>query len=95
MPFCYGNCAKFKARRDKRCLCFDNGIEPVDFSNRALRGATISFREWAKLEGDLPKFLNCIDLHKMDKIDKRFNKIAQTLESLSQIVHWGECKRPS
>ena len=95
MPFCYGNCAKFKARRDKRCLRFDNGIEPVDFSNGVLRGATISFREWAKLEGDLPKFLNCIDLHKMDKIDKRFNKIAQTLESLSQIVQWGEWKRPS
>ena len=82
-------------KQEETNVVYVNGIEPVDFSNRALRGATISFREWAKLEGDLPKFLNCIDLHKMDKIDKRFNKIAQTLESLSQIVHWGECKRPS
>lgn len=95
MPLCYENCAKFKARRDSRCMRFDNGIEPVDFADSEVRGATISFREWAKLEGDLPKYLGCICLQKMNNIDKRFNGIANALEMFSRIVHWGEWKRPS
>lgn len=95
MPLCYKNCAKFKARRDLRCLRFDNGIEPVEFVDSEIRGATISFREWAKLEGDLPKYLGCICLQKMDSIDRCFNGIANALEVFSRMVHWGEWKRPS
>lgn len=74
---------------------FDNGMEPVDFVGSEVRGATISFREWEKQEGDLPKYLGCICLQKMNNIDKRFNGIVNALEMFSRIVHWGEWKHPS
>lgn len=49
-PVCFGNCAHYAARRDGRCMRFDNGI--LTFENASAccgQGARLKFRKWANM----------------------------------------------
>lgn len=43
-PLCYGNCPRFKMRKDGVCVRIENGISATD------NGVNVSYRSWAKIE---------------------------------------------
>lgn len=49
-PVCFGNCAHYAARRDGRCMRFDNGIRTFENASACCgQGARLKFRKWANM----------------------------------------------
>lgn len=49
-PVCFGNCAHYAARRDGRCMRFDNGIRTFEKASACCgQGARLKFRKWANM----------------------------------------------
>ena len=49
-PVCFGNCAHYAARRDGRCMRFDNGIRTFENAPACCgQGARLKFRKWANM----------------------------------------------
>ena len=49
-PVCFGNCAHYAARRDGRCMRFDNGIWTFENASACCgQGARLKFRKWANM----------------------------------------------
>lgn len=96
MPLCYKTCQLFEARLDGRCSRFANGIQPLILRGQKLKGATIQFKRWAKLEAILPYGLYGVDYDKVVRIEEVFNKTSALLENLSSLIfrHW-HWHRPS
>lgn len=94
MPLCYATCSLYEARKDKRCLRFKGGVQPVIFRERPLKGATVSFKRWAKLEAILPDKLYGVDCDKVARLEARFNTIARWAERLAFSSSWS-WHRPS
>ena len=47
---CFGNCAHYAARRDGRCMRFDNGIRTFEKASACCgQGARLKFRKWANM----------------------------------------------
>ena len=49
-PVCFGDCAHYAARRDGRCMRFDNGIRTFEKASACCgQGARLKFRKWANM----------------------------------------------
>lgn len=49
-PVCFGNCTHYAARRDGRCMRFDNGIRTFENASACCgQGARLKFRKWANM----------------------------------------------
>ena len=49
-PVCFGHCAHYAARRDGRCMRFDNGIRTFENASACCgQGARLKFRKWANM----------------------------------------------
>ncbi len=94
MPLCYVTCPLYEARKDKQCLRFKDGIQPITFRKRHLKGAMVSFKRWAKLEAMLPDKLYGVNCDKVARLEAWFNTIAGWAEKLAFSSSWS-WHRPS
>lgn len=79
-PLCYKSCKIYLPRTDKLCKRFANGVQPVCFPEQALRGGTIQFRRWAKLEAVIPDYLYGVSIEKLAKTNARMNTLGRFIE---------------
>ena len=82
----------FEDRGDGRCRRFDNGTQLYQ-DKSPVRGATIEFRRWAKLEAVLRK-ISFVTPHENTSKEKCFNRIAAIVEKPCRWFGWS-WHRPS
>lgn len=92
MPLCYRTCGMFEDRGDGRCRRFENGTQLYQ-DKSPVRGATIEFRRWAKLEAVLRK-ISFVTPHENTSKERCFNRIAAIVEKPCHWLGWS-WHRPS
>lgn len=79
-PVCFGNCAHYAARRDGRCMRFDNGIRTFENASACCgQGARLKFRKWANMMTIIyPGMLSPEEYNKLTAKNEKLGKMLRS-----------------